>query len=297
MQAVFICGTGRSGTSIFTKLLDCHPEVWAFKWESQIFSGVPGLGDLVLEGFDSALVGKFVERVKGHLFKRSVRGAYDAGLFEIIDEPALLALLDVFERDLRVAKDESERVVACRRLSDSIFLPAARASSARVWGEKTPRNLLYADLIAKIYPDAKFIHVVRDGRDVVSSILEKKFWPVAKSKRYASTSNFFGDITFEKVADYWANLIDIGLEQEARIGPERWLNVRFEDFSSGVEDAFGHVYEFLGVPQSADVVAKMSKHVRQNSTNTERWRRDLSDEQIKRIMDVSEPNLRRFGYL
>jgi hypothetical protein len=103
-----------------------------------------------------------------------------------------------------------------------VFVPAARRQGAEFWCEKTPRNLLYADTIAGILPYAKFLHVVRDGRDVASSIMARQFWPVAGSARYPETERFFGDQNFEKVVPYWTTLIDIARLQEERVGDNGW---------------------------------------------------------------------------
>lgn len=297
MTPVFVCGTGRSGTTIFTKLFGCHPDTWAFKWESQIFASLSGLGDLVLSGFREEVLNGFIDRMQQHLFRRNVRGSYDAGLFEIIDEATFSQLLGDFRREIENSVDDAARLAACRRLSDIMFLPPAVVAGASVWCEKTPRNLLYADIISKLYPEARFIHVIRGGRDVVSSMMEKNFWPVARSSRYPTTSKFGGEIEFEKAAGYWTALIDIGHEQEAALGPERWLNVRFEDFSIDVEGSFRKVFDFVGLdfPQSA--LDEMLKHVKPRSANTERWRRDLTEEQARHLTTISEKNLRHFNYL
>lgn len=320
IRPVFVCGTGRSGTTIFTRMLGCHPAVWAFKWESQVFSGAPGLADLVLSGSGGRLLDAFSENVSGHLFRRRVRDHYEAGLFEIIDEAALgmhigqlraalslpggelagaMGWLQGLLRRRRTPSPEREAVVlqACRAFADAIFLPPAIQAGAAIWCEKTPRNLLYADVIARLYPEALFIHVVRDGRDVVSSMLARSFWPVARSSRYPATAGFHGPVEFDRACGYWTTLVDIGLEHEEALGSGRWLNVRFEDFSTDVEGTFRKVWEFCGLSFSPAALEQMRQCVRPRSANTERWRRDLTDEQAQSLTAISEINLRRFAYL
>lgn len=299
VNPLIVCGTGRSGTTIFTKLIGCHSDVWAFKWESQLFSGIPGFGDLITSDFHPRLVERFPLRVKEHLFKRTVTGAknYDAGLFEIISKEALdHALASLME--VLAAKGEKEaKIASCRIFADAIFLPPMLKKGAKIWCEKTPRNLLYAESIEKIYPQAKFINVVRDGRDVTSSALKMKFWPVARSIYFPETLEFGGEAIFDKMVNYWTTLIDIGLEQEKKIGPARWLNVRLEDITSDPEATFNNVLNFLEIEKSSGFYDEIRKHIRVKSGNAGRWRQDLTDEQVERFITVSRKNLLHFGYL
>ena len=199
---IFICGSGRSGTSIYSRIIGLHRDIWSFKWESQIFSGLPALCDLIDSKNPEQLAEKFSDRVSGHLYKRNVGGRYNAGLFELISEEYLASVLETLKANISSSVSEEDRIVSCRKFSDAIFSIAASKEDKKNWCEKTPRNLLYADLIQTIYPDAKFINLIRDGRDVVSSIVEKNFWPIAKSNRFKSTRTFGGEVRFKNAVNY-----------------------------------------------------------------------------------------------
>ena len=184
-------GTGRSGTSIFNRAIGLHNCIWSFRWETQIFSGVPALTDLIDSKSSRKLVDAFYNRCNDYLYKRNVGGRYDAGLFELIDKDKFQTLLNELCLKLKESEsDQNKKVIACRKFADSIFLECAKKEGKDIWCEKTPRNLLYADRIQLIYPQAKFINIVRDGREVVSSILERKFWKnlISLLERYIRAS-------------------------------------------------------------------------------------------------------------
>jgi len=293
---LFICGTGRSGTTVFTRLLGKHPAIWAYRWESALFSGMPGLAELVLNDFEPGEVARFRKVVLGRLFKRSVRGEYDAGLFEIIELPRLTRKVDQFCAAVAEPVPLEAKLSACAALGNAVFRPKAREKGASMWCEKTPRNLIYADVIARIYPRAKFINVVRDGRNVLASMLERKFWPMARSSRYPQTAGFTGPVEFEAALGYWSTLLDIGRLHAAELGPERWLDVRFEDLSADLGGTMARVFEFVGLPSDAPVLESLHTVFKPTEAKNERWRGDLDENQIARMHEVCQANLLHYGY-
>jgi len=297
IEAILICGTGRSGTTVFTRLLGYHPKIWSFRWESQIFSGLPGLADLVMTNSLPDKFIKFKRRVLGHLYKRKPVGrSYEAGLFEIIDLEQLDLLLQILEEKLFSSSSVSEKLVACRDFATGIFLPAAFDKGATFWCEKTPRNLLYADVISKILPKAKFINVIRDGRDVLASILQNKFWPIARSSKYPETLLHIGKPNFDNALSYWNNMINIGIKQEKIMGPSRWLNVRIEDLVDNPKDSFNKIFGFLEIDCEPSFFQEISKQINVSKANRERWKSEFSKDQVEIINMISFDNLVRYGY-
>jgi len=294
---VFICGTGRSGTSIFNKVIGLHRDIWSFRWESQIFSGLPALCDLLDSKNQKQLVNKFSDRVSDHLYKRNVGGRYDAGLFEIVSEEQLADAIGQLKKSLLLATSLEARAESCRRFSNSIFEVSAGNDGKKIWVEKTPRNLLYADEIKKIYPNAKFINLIRDGRDVVSSIMEKQFWPIAKSNRFGSTRSFGGDISFEKAVDYWVSLMDVTDIMRKSIGPESWLDIRLEDLGHSLEATLKETEHFLNVASDPEFLSKAQKLVRPKRADSNRFESDLTDSQMTYLMERQFDHLKKYKYV
>ena len=293
---VFIMGTGRSGTSIFNKIIGEHESIWSFRWETQIFSGLPALVELIDTKNPSFLCDRFAERCQIHLYRREVGGRYDAGLFEIIEKDHLALQLDQLRDMIRRSGSRSERINACIAFSDSIFSKAALAQDKQVWCEKTPRNLLYADQIQQLYPAARFINVIRDGREVAASILERKFWPIAKSKRFPSTLTFGGEITLEKAVQYWVTLMDITEEMRGRVGQENWLDVRLEDLGGNLSTIQIIFERFLNVARDEQFQDKASALVRPDRADKKRWKNSRSIKELSYMEKEMEEVLNRYGY-
>lgn len=253
---VFLMGTGRSGTTIVNRMLGLHKELWSFKHESQLFSGLPPLVSFIDSEFNADKFDIFEKRLLGHLFKRGSEESYFAGLYEIIDLKDLKELTASLRESLIFNNSREDKIKACAEFSDSIFLSASIKEGKSVWLEKTPRNLIFADKIQDLFPDAKFVNVVRDGRLVAKSILNKKFWPMARSARFVQTKNFGGEINEISALRYWVNLMVVTDIMRQRVGSENWLDVRLEDLSHDLPAFQSRFESFFGVSHDPEFLEK-----------------------------------------
>ncbi len=105
---------------------------------------------------------------------------------------------------------------------------AAGRGKAR-WADKTPLYALSVDFVTEVFPDAQIVHVIRDGRDVVVSHRKRfGYWSavkcVVKWPRYIRTARAFG----------------------ARLPPERYHELRYEDAVGDPDKTLRALFEFLG---------------------------------------------------
>jgi hypothetical protein len=112
------------------------------------------------------------------------------------------------------------------------------------WGDKNPH---YADrrtdpgcleTLDRLFPDSQFIHIVRDGRAVVSSLFALGW---AKSPQYG--------------ADVWIRHVEQSRGFGSTIGPRRWLEVTYERLVSDPEQVSKELFDFLGLDVSSEVAA------------------------------------------
>lgn len=111
-----------------------------------------------------------------------------------------------------------------------VFRAYARRFGKVRWGDKRPSYYQYVPDLLRLFPDAQFIHVVRDGRDCVGS-LKQMPWYHADSYHAMAT---------------WAEAIDYGREHSRSLGPERFHEVRYERLIADPEGELTALCGFLG---------------------------------------------------
>jgi hypothetical protein len=189
-----------------------------------------------------------------------------------------------------LSRDEAFRFV----VSSPFVAYAAREGKAR-WGDKTPAYLGSIDRLAAIWPDARFVVLVRDGRDVALSIMKVPFGP----------NNVWA------AARSWAHAIRLGRTAAARY-PERVLTLRYEDLVAGPEAEVQKVCTFLELDYSPGMLAieetHRSKLVQEqadwftnvwagiNADAVGKWRREMSAHDQRVFESVAGAELRELGY-
>jgi hypothetical protein len=98
------------------------------------------------------------------------------------------------------------------------------------WGEKTPHNLYYVREILEDFPDARFVHLIRDGRDVAVEQIRSAFGP----------TNVF------TAAGIWKRTHEAAARWRAELGADQWLDVRYETLVAEPEREVRRVLDFLG---------------------------------------------------
>lgn len=293
-RPIFIGGDGRSGTTLLNVVLDSHPDL-AVGPELH-FAGPENLGPYILHCID--LIEKKDPRTIGKALGENpdikpgvqcVRRIQRAG-FEIDDLKRLIP--DAMQRtksDLESFPDRSVLVDLLGRLA------CERGKKSR-WGFKIMREIRNVRKYADVWPEAQFVHIIRDGRDVAASqMLEHGSWG-------------YGDI--EKAASGWVSVIE-----EARASAQglSYHEIRYEDLVTDPEPALRSLLSFLGVSWDPAVLrheqedhAFFHTHVRHpsrdaakkpiNTSAVGRYRQDLSPEQIAGFEAIAMPKLRELGY-
>src|SRR5690606_9333198 len=97
--------------------------------------------------------------------------------------------------------------------------------------DHTPNNLRFAATLHLWFPEAKFIHLVRDGRAVAASVIPLDWGPN----------------TVIRAASWWAERVAHGLAAESFFGPEKILRIYYEELVTYPRKTMEKVSDFLGI--------------------------------------------------
>jgi hypothetical protein len=160
------------------------------------------------------------------------------------------------------------------------------------WGWKHPHSYLMLPFLREMHPGLRFIHVVRDGRDMAFSPNQRqalRYGPVALGARWVGPNAV-------RSAAYWAWANTLALEDgEAELG-EHYLCLRFEDFCTEQEATVRRLLAFAdcGEPDADLIRASVAEISMPSSAG--RWQ--SADAGLRAaVVDAARPALRRFGYI
>lgn len=187
----------------------------------------------------------------------------------------------------------------------AILITRARAFGKLWTAEKSPMNLLFFEDYAAMFPAARFIHVVRDGRDVAASLVARAW----KDPRNGAVFDYCASA--EGAARYWKGLAGAGLALERKLGG-RILRIRYEDLAAAGEATLRTVCAFLGetyfeemplfhrrtldlAGMEIESAAALKEPL--GARHVGRAERDFDRAQIGRIESLARAELAGFGYL
>lgn len=133
----------------------------------------------------------------------------------------------------RAALLETTRLTATDLMSHALF------PEHRYLVEKSPSHIFAIELINEIFPAARFIHVIRDGRDVAVSVR------AASRSWMPSWRNTFGN-SIRTSSQTWKNSVQRGREQGQRLG-DRYLEVRYEQIKQEPIASYRRMFDFCGI--------------------------------------------------
>jgi hypothetical protein len=272
-RPIFIVGCPRSGTTLLQLMLHAHPDI-AIPPENrfllELYDQRQRFGDLRDPDNRKALVRFIVSRRRSKL--------RDFGL------------------DARTVRRQLMRAApTVGTAGATVFSAYAAQFGKRRWGDKRPSYIQRLDTIVRLFPDAQIIHIIRDGRDCVSSLKRMPWWRGGSIKAIWT----------------WRNAIIAGERARTRLGPDAYAEVRYEDLVRDPEPQLRRLCDFLGEAfdarmlhphQMAGIAVPQRKvwhtatHEPVNDAAVQRWRRDLEQWELDLLEFTAARQLRRHGY-
>ena len=226
-EKFFLFGHARSGTTLLMRLLRLHPEVHC--------------------------------NYQGHFFTR---------------QPLLKSLVDTPEAEEWLARKSNRwnrgrdlSPLVLRAAADFIMERDAAKQGKRIVGDKSPSSTIHGQAVRdmySLYPDAKLIYIVRDGRDVLVSerfrnLVEESRFLKAEDKQIVEglredpgqftngTRSIFTESVIRRVSTGWVkNVQEIGNEGRRLFG-KNYYSLRYEDVLDRPFEEMQRLWNFLGV--------------------------------------------------
>lgn len=267
----FIIGIGRSGTTLLRLMFHNHPNI-AVPYESHFitdyYNNLEAYGDL------------------------SNEGNLDKLLSDILQEYLLTQWDHEFDAQRIKAAINGNSLES---IFNAIYGDYAKGKGKTRWADKSD----YLDrmhMIIKIFPKAKFIHIIRDGRDVANSVLKLPWGP----------KDLIG------AAEWWNEYIRLARCVGAVLGEDTYTEVRYEDLVEAPEKELRRLCEFVGEKfedsmlnyhQSSSVAIPESRKAQHHNSGeppkksrTYAWKKEMSDTHVDMFSDYAKHSLKSLGY-
>ncbi len=269
----FIIGASRSGTTLLRLMLNAHSSVYIpdemnyFHWmdlRTDLSSWrIPRTDD------------RYRHLVRTYLHDRSRLFSDDLTMLEA-------RILETPDRTLRGPYR-------------TLLEHGMKQAGSDVWGEKTPRNLYFVDILHEMFPDGRFLHVIRDPRAVTHSM---------------STSPYYSNETVFNALN-WRRSIRRGVQLlHQHVPRDRYRTVRYEDLVQAPEASVKAICSFLELSferEMMDFYKTSHRHIHQkiqtpsvqqpvNQKSLDKWKTGLSEAHVRVVERLCASEMRRFGY-
>jgi hypothetical protein len=250
----FVAGEMRSGTTWVQRILRAHPEI-SCSHEGSFFG----------RNYDHEEIPVYTGPVSS--FTRVLAVSDE---FRIWHELPWNTWTDGYDEDMR----------NLARLSIDYFLAKEVARRGRrIVGDKSPQHTENLDEIHEIYPDARIIHVVRDGRDVAVSAIHH-WWRLAKDREggifeltpeeleirdayledregfLKSGRSIFTEERLAQLARRWSHRVAKARRDGPNLYGPKYLEVRYEDLHQDMPTTLRRMFDFLGARSDPKVIER-----------------------------------------
>jgi Sulfotransferase family len=179
----------------------------------------------------------------------------------------------------------------------AVFAAYAAKHGKPRWGDKTPAYMRYLSLLERLFPDAVYVHLIRDGRDCALSFLGMP--DEAPARTWAHPTNVAG------FACQWVAEIRDARALGVRVGPSRYLEVRYEELVSGPERVVEAVCDFARLPYATAMlepedseIADRPHHrrLRERPSKRRDWTTEMPAADVGSFETIGGPLLAELGY-
>ncbi|MGH8249940.1 MAG: sulfotransferase family protein [Steroidobacteraceae bacterium] len=293
-KPIFFTGVPRSGTTIAFEAFARHPNLaWPTNYTAQ-FPRLPQLNLLrrLLDNSRLELVGRKNQYGRARLGNRFLPMPNEA--YEFWNRHG----------DPRFARDYLDAASGLRarsRLSGAVQNLVSWQGKQRFAAKLTgpPR----IGFLSAVFPDAIFVHIVRDGRAVVHSLLKVGFWREkggfeapfwSGGPSNAWSGNPSGDPGV-LAALQWRDILAAARQEAAALGPGQYVELRYEDLVIEPAARLHEVARQCGLPD-CDAIDRYLRNSEKLSNMNSKYLRDFSPGYVDELARAMQPQLSLYGY-
>jgi hypothetical protein len=273
MSPFFIVGSQRSGSTLMRLLLNAHSKI-----------AIPEEGT-----FWMPLLKRAARRHSSGIITQGQLGRY----LKYIESNNQFRLWGIDAEEVLKRIRETRKYCTVPQLISEFYEYYAEQQDKFRWGDKTPSFFRMIPVLAGLYPDARFVHVVRDGRDVYLS------WRKMDSSRK----------NLSVAALEWVYKVKTVQKGFMRLTPERQFSVRYEDLVTNPKRWLGLTCDFLGIdyePQMLDFWKTSDQFIGSHhsrlifrpvtSVSVRKWEDELSGKELAKFEFFAGSALKLFKY-
>jgi hypothetical protein len=264
---LLVLGVRRSGTTLLRVMLDRHPDL-----------AVPD---------ESYFIPQLADRQRSHVDVES-----------FLDDLSRLPTIREWEVPLDEVRARLRPGMPLGEAIGAVYETYAALRGKRRWGDKTPMYMQRLRLLEELFPDARYVHLIRDGRDTAVSFLSMPAGIVTRTWAHPETAGDF--------ACQWSTEVEAARALGARVG-SRYLETRYEELVADPERELRGICELAGLefdPAMLEYAGKVDVSAKPHQQSLTKaptpglrdWRSELSPADVEAFEEVAGDLLRELGY-
>lgn len=280
-RPIFIGGCGRSGTTLLRILMSKHEDV---------FSG-PEFN------IHSNQIIKLRRRKYSHLPQRA---------YMLKDPNQLKTLSRKFEINMTTINKIINESLNFPDFMENFFSYLTKKNNKKFWIEKTPKNCNIIEYIYKYFPNSKFIHIIRDGRDVVCSLRNH---PNSYVDDNGNIQKIETNNPIKKCINRWVFDVENALRFR---DDKRYYELKYEHLLENKEKEIKKIFNFIGIMDDGKInfekeekkfcsdayfLPSVKAKSKIDKKRIGRWKKDLSKNEAFIVQEIAGDLLNNLGYI
>jgi len=269
LSPIFIVGTQRSGTTLLRLILNAHSQI-----------SIPEEATFLMP------------LLKRKYFERPISGSE---LRSFVNYLSLNPQFKLWNYDISslISSLSQKDTITLRELLDELFSSYSRSQGKKIWGDKTPSFFRKIDILYSLFPNAKFIHIIRDGRDVFDSW--RKMDPSKNNAAVVALDWCYKLFTIEK--------------SFVKIPSDKKITIRYEDLLENPEQVVKLLCKLIDIKYESNMLnfyrtsnkyigSHHSKLIFQpiNKYNRFKWKKTLSLNEAESFTLIAKYYLKKYNY-